>query len=233
MGRQALLRHQPDLCYFAKDLKGRFIAANAGFVAMIGLKTEGQVLAKTDFQVWPGFLAEQYTKDDAMVIASGAPLVNKVELVLRRDRTASWFATTKAPLRDPGGAIVGIEGLCRHLKKAKEPPEKSLRMPAVIGHIMDNYAGKIDIPALAALEYLSVKQFERRFKQEYGMVPVKYIQRIRLDAARQLLAVTRLPIARIGREAGFYDGSHFSHQFTKYTGLSPKAFREKHLQPPD
>jgi AraC family L-rhamnose operon regulatory protein RhaS len=77
---------------------------------------------------------------------------------------------------------------------------------------------------------LSVKQFERKFKQEYGEVPVRYIQRIRLDAARQLLAMSRLPIAQISRETGFYDSSHFAHQFQKYTGLSPTAFRNKHLQ---
>lgn len=232
-GRQSLLRHLPDLCYFAKDLQGRFLAANAGFLEMIGFKGEAQVLGKTDFQVWPGFLAEQYVKDDAEVIASGVPLVNKVELVLRRDRTAKWFSTTKVPLQDPGGTVIGVEGLCRYLKKAREPVEPTLKMPAVIDHIMENYHGKIDIPALAALESLSVKQFERKFKQEYGMAPIRYIQRIRLDAARQLLAYTRLPISRIGRETGFHDSSHFSHQFAKYGGLSPKAFRDKHFRPPD
>ena len=75
---------------------------------------------------------------------------------------------------------------------------------------------------------LSLKQFERNFKQEYGEVPVSYIQRIRSEAARQLLVMTDLPIAKIARETGFYDGSHLSHQFRKYTGLSPKAYREKH-----
>lgn len=227
-GAQSLLRHLPDIGYFAKNLHGQFIAANACFVEMIGCKSEAALVGKTDFQVWPGFLAEQYVKDDALVIESGQAMVHKVELVLGRDRSANWFATTKVPLYNGGEAVVGLEGICRYLKKAKVPLEPAMKLPVVMAYIMENYSRKIDIPALAALAELSVKQFERKFKQEYGMVPIQYIQRIRLDAARQLLAVTRLPIAQISRETGFYDSSHFSHQFAKYTGLSPKAFRQRH-----
>ncbi len=228
VGGQALMRHLPDIGYFAKDRRGIFIAANAGFLDMSGCKTEEQLLGKTDFHIWPAYLAEQYVKDDARVIASAAPLINKIELVIGSDRAADWFATTKVPLMGPGGAVVGIEGTCRYLKRAKTPIDESMKMPSVIAYIMENYSRKIDIPALAAIACLSVKQFERKFKKEYGAVPIQYLQRIRLDAARQLLVVTRLPISRISAETGFYDGSHFTNQFTKYTGLSPKAYREKH-----
>jgi transcriptional regulator GlxA family with amidase domain len=165
-------------------------------------------------------------------MATGIPLINKVELVLRRDRSADWFATTKVPLVDAGGAVIGIEGICRHLKKAKVPAKAPLAFPDVLEYIMEYYHEKIDVPDLAAMASLSVKQFERRFKREYGMLPARYIQRIRLDAACQLLAVTDFPVARIGTETGFYDNSHFSRLFARYTGLSPKAFREKHRQPP-
>ena len=228
----ALFRHLPDTAYFAKDRHGRFVAANAPYLRMAGLKHEADILDKTDFDIWPVFLAEHYAKDDARVIDSAEPVVNRVELVQGRDRSADWFSTTKVPLRDASGAVVGLEGVCRHLKKARTPPETVLRMAVVIDYIMENYPGKIDIPALAKMASLSVKQFERNFKKEYGEPPLRYIQRIRLDAARQLLAVTRLPIGRIGRETGFYDTSHFSRQFQKYSGISPRAFRAKHPIPP-
>ena len=227
-GAQALLRHLPDIGYFAKDRQGRFVAANASFLAMAGCKTEAQLLGRTDHDVWPRFLADYYVKDDAKVMETAAPLVNKIELILRRGRSSDWFATTKVPLLDPGGAVIGVEGVSRYLRKARSPAEPVLTLAPAIDHIMEHYAGKIDVPALAALVSLSVKQFERRFKREYGSVPVRYILRIRLDAARQLLAGTRLSIAQIVRETGFYDNSHFTHQFQKYTGFSPKAFREKH-----
>jgi transcriptional regulator GlxA family with amidase domain len=161
---------------------------------------------------------------------TGAPLVNKIELVIRQDRSTEWFATTKVPLADFAGEVSGIEGICRYLKKAKTPDEKALRMPAVMAHIMEHYAERIEIPALAAMASLSVKQFERKFKQEYKEVPIKYIQRIRMDAACQLLAMTQLSIAQVSRETGFYDSSHFSNQFCKYTGQTPKAFRQQRMK---
>jgi PAS domain S-box-containing protein len=231
-GGMALFRHFQDAAYFAKDRHGRFVAANAAFVRMAGLKQETELLDKTDYDIWPTFLADHYVKDDSRVLESAEPVVNRVELVLGRDRSADWFATTKVPLRDPDGAVAGLEGVCRHLKKAKSPPDPGMRMPAVIEFIMENYPDKIDIPGLARMASLSVKQFERNFKKEYGEPPLRYIQRIRLDAARQLLAATRLPIGRIGRETGFYDTSHFSRQFQKSMGMSPRAFRAKHPIPP-
>jgi AraC-like DNA-binding protein len=228
-GGLALFRYIPDTGYFAKDRHGRFVAANAAFVRMAGLREESDLLDKTDYDIWPRFLAEHYVKDDSRVLDSAEPVVNRVELVLGRDRSADWFTTTKVPLRDSAGAVAGLEGVCRHLKKANSPPESTQLLPGVVDYIMENYSGKIEIPALARMALLSVKQFERNFKKEYGEPPLRYIQRIRLEAARQLLAVTRHPIGRIARETGFYDTSHFSRQFQKHSGHSPRAFRA--LQP--
>lgn len=230
MGGKALLQHMPDLGYFAKDREGRFIAVNSAFAEIAGEGDPERLLGKTDYDIWPHFLADHYLKDDAHVMKTGTPLVNKIELVIRQDRSTEWFATTKVALGGPEGEPSGIEGICRYLKKAKTPDEKTLRMPAVMAYIMEHYAERIEIPALAAMVSLSVKQFERKFKQEYAEVPVKYIQRIRLDAARQLLAMTHLTIAQVSRETGFYDSSHFSNQFCKYTGVTPKVFRQKHFK---
>lgn len=228
-GGYGLFRHISDLAYFAKDRQGRFTAANDSFIEMAGLLVEKDVLGKTDFDIWPHFLAEHYVKDDNRVMESKLPTVNRVELVLGRDRASDWFTTTKVPLLDASGQVIGLEGVCRYFKKAKAPLEQPIRLSAVIEFIMDNYQNRIDIPALAAMVSLSVKQFERMFKLEYGEVPIRYIQRIRLDVARQLLVMTRLPIVEISRETGFYDGSHFAHKFRTYTGLSPKAYRDKYL----
>jgi PAS domain S-box-containing protein len=230
MGGKALMQHMPDLGYFAKDRQGRFISANSAFAEIAGAGEPERLLGKTDHDIWPHFLADHYLKDDAQVMKTGKPLVNKIELVIRQDRSTEWFATTKVPLTGPDGEASGIEGICRYLKKAKTPDEKALRMPAVMAYIMEHYSERIEIPALAAMVSLSVKQFERKFKQEYAEVPVKYIQRIRLEAARQLLAMTRLTIAQVSRETGFYDSSHFSNHFCKYTGETPKVFRQKHFK---
>lgn len=224
----ALFQHIPELGYFAKDPEGRFLAANPAFAEMAGVADPGALIGKTDHAIWPRFLADLYRKDDAHVVRSGTAMVNKIELIIRPDRSTDWFATTKVPVAGPGGEPAGIEGVCRHLKKAKTPVGDTLRMPAVIAYIMEHYAERIEIPELARMASLSVKQFERNFSRQYGEVPVRYIQRIRLDAARQLLAMTDLPIAQVSRETGFYDSSHLSNHFRAYAGDTPLAFRRKH-----
>lgn len=226
-----MFRHIPDAGYFAKDRRGRFVAANATFVRMAGLSQESELLDKTDYDIWPRFLAEHYVKDDTRVLDSAEPVVNRVELVLGRDLSADWFTTTKVPMRDAAGSVAGLEGVCRHLKKANAPPDADRRLPGVVEYIMENYPEKLEIPALARMAMLSVKQFERNFKKEYGEPPLRYIQRVRLEAARQLLVVTRHPVGRIARETGFYDTSHFSRQFQKYSGLSPRTFRARNPAP--
>src|SRR6188768_3029492 len=127
MGGKALLQHMPDLGYFAKDRQGRFIAVNAAFAEIAGEGDPERLLGKTDHDIWPHFLADHYLKDDAQVMKTGTPLVNKIELVIRQDRSTEWFATTKVALAGPGpeGETPGIEGICRYLKKAKTPDEKT------------------------------------------------------------------------------------------------------------
>ncbi len=226
--RNTLFWHFPDLYYFAKDRQSRFIAANPAFLEMAGAKSEEALLGKTDYDIWLRFLAEKYVSDDQAVMATGRPLINKIELIIQSDRSTDWFATTKVPLFDPGGVLVGIEGVCRYLKKSGTPVKPVLEMSVVFDYVMENYSRKIEVPELAAMVSMSVKQLERKFKKEYGTLPMKYINRIRLDAACQLLVKTRLPISKVAMETGFYDSSHFANQFVKGMGLSPKEYREKH-----
>ena len=228
VNRNTLFWHFPDLSYFVKDRQSRFVAANPAFLEMAGVKSEQALLGKTDYDIWLRFLAEKYVSDDRAVMDTGRPLINKIELIIQSDRSTDWFATTKVPLRDATGEIVGIEGVCRYLKKSGSPVKPVLEMSAVFDFVMEHYSRKIEVPELAAMVSMSVKQLERKFKKEYGTLPMKYINRIRLDAACQLLVKTRMPISKVAMETGFYDSSHFANQFVKSMGISPKEYREKH-----
>jgi hypothetical protein len=57
-----------------------------------------QLLGKTDFNVWPRFLAEHYVKDDDRVMGTSVPIVNRIELIFRPDRSTDWFSTTNEGL---------------------------------------------------------------------------------------------------------------------------------------
>jgi AraC-like DNA-binding protein len=59
------------------------------------------------------------------------------------------------------------------------------------------------------------------------MTPRRYITQVRINAACVLLSETDETIAEVASRTGFYDQSHFTHQFTRHKGTSPRQYRER------
>ena len=117
----------PDSVY-VKDLECRKVIANLTEVRRSGVQTEAELIGKNDFDVHPKELAEQFFADDQAVLQSGQPIVNREEYVLTSEGEKNWILTTKIPLRDPKGKIIGLVGLGRdvtELKRATDELRKS------------------------------------------------------------------------------------------------------------
>ncbi len=108
-----------DLIY-AKDEQGRFIYANAALAAIVGAKSPDEILGKTDFDLNPPAAAEAYRADDEQVMRSGQPLMGREE-ELRDYKTGAlrWHSTTKVPLLDDQGKVIGIVGITRDITELK------------------------------------------------------------------------------------------------------------------
>jgi len=81
--------------------------------------------------------------------------------------------------------------------------------------------------ALASELAISPRHFVRRFKTATGETPLAYLQRIRIEAAKQTLETTSEPIDVITRQVGYEDTNSFRKLFKKNTGLSPKEYRDR------
>ena len=88
-----------------------------------------------------------------------------------------------------------------------------------------NIAEDIPLARLAATVGLSPSHFARAFRGATGEAPHRYLIRLRVEAAGQLLEQTRLPIIDVGLRCGFTQASHFATTFRKAMGLSPRAYR--------
>ena len=75
------------------------------------------ILGKTDHDLFPAFLADQFLADDEYVLA-GNRIVDRVELSHLPDGTTVWHVTNKIPLRGRDGAIIGTAGSTRPLDKS-------------------------------------------------------------------------------------------------------------------
>jgi PAS domain S-box-containing protein len=223
-----LFDHLPGIQFWIKGRDGRFVAANPAFLAHFGFTSFSQLKGKTDLDVSPPHLAEEYVLDDRNVLATGKALENKMELVREKQGGLRWYATTKVPLRDARGAIWGTAGTARRLDVSDEGQSPVHGLGEVVNYIQENLGGTLSVRGLAGQAGLSVVQFERRFKRLFRETPLKYIIRQRIRAACGLLLHTDLSAAEISRRTGFSDQSYFTKRFFAHMRIAPLAYRRKY-----
>ncbi len=86
----------------------------------------------------------------------------------------------------------------------------------------------ISVHQLAGRAVMSPSTFHRRFQAATGDTPLRWLNRQRVDRARQLLETTELDITTIARRCGLGTTANLRQQFGRHTGLSPSAYRDRH-----
>jgi transcriptional regulator GlxA family with amidase domain len=94
--------------------------------------------------------------------------------------------------------------------------------------IEDNYQDKITVDQLADMLALSRRNLERRFKKATANSVVEYIQRVKVEAAKNSLESSRETVNEVMYQVGYTDAKAFRDTFRRITGLSPKQYRDKY-----
>ncbi len=119
---RTLIDNLPDLI-FIKDVQGRFILYNSAVERFVGAATSDEIYGKTVYDFSPPKLAAQYEADDRTVLESGQPIVNREEPSADVTGEWRWSSTTKVPLRNLAGEIVGLIGVSRDITARKRVEE--------------------------------------------------------------------------------------------------------------
>ena len=96
-------------------------------------------------------------------------------------------------------------------------------------YIEMHFEEEISLETLAQCTGYTPYYISRKFKQEMGMTPAAYLQKVRLDEAARLLSTTRMSVQAISAQLRFCSRSYFTEVFTREIGLPPAAYREKHM----
>ncbi|MDD5199183.1 MAG: PAS domain-containing protein [Terrimicrobiaceae bacterium] len=115
----ALLDYVPDAIYF-KDRHGRFLHASASVARRLRVDSPADVIGKTDFHFYTPEVAEATFVDEQRVIETARPLIGKMERIEMPDGTFRWSSTTKLPLRNRHGRIIGTCGITRDVTDLKK-----------------------------------------------------------------------------------------------------------------
>jgi|ETNmetMinimDraft_22_1059887.scaffolds.fasta_scaffold00906_4 AraC-like DNA-binding protein len=223
-----LFEYLPGAYFYAKDSRHRYVGSNEPVLRdVFGLESLDQLLGKTDLDFQPPALAGAYHAEDRRVMEAGATLPRQLWLVPHVRGAPSWYVSTKSPLRDPDGKVIGIVGVMYRVDSPADREHHFKELSHAIATIEARFSEDLSIAELAEESGLSSSQFNARFRELLRMSLTAYLQKLRVQAAQRLLAQSDRSIADIGHQVGFYDQSHFTKRFRSITGVTPLSYRKR------
>ena len=115
---RALMQNTPDHIYFM-DAEGRYLRVNQAMADALGLRDPSAVIGKTDADYFSPAVAEAAAAEEKKVRDSGSPVLSKEEHTIWPDGRETWDSTTRIPLRDRQGRIIGTFGISRDITESK------------------------------------------------------------------------------------------------------------------
>jgi two-component system response regulator YesN len=136
--------------------------------------------------------------------------------LLPLDNGAAIFSWYRRKLREYANVLV-VHNQSR-VERVVEQAEKYIRQ---------NYAHDVTLNGVSAEVFVSPQYLSRIFHSEKGISFIEYLNRYRIERAKELLYQKNVPITEVAFQAGYNDYKYFGNVFKKYTGLTPRDFRKK------
>jgi AraC-like DNA-binding protein len=234
MWRERIIPNQTAQAWL-KDVRSQFVAVSEAFAEACGV-TPGDMIGKTEAPFFPISIVERFRSDDRRAIAWSRLIV------VLEGSGEDRFRTFKAPVLDERGCVAGTAGLALpatwprartprtwldffslpcDARRASEPTWLRLIRRDLDG----GFTAPVSVTGLASKVGRDPVYVTRVFRQSYGVTPVGYAHRRRVEWIARALATSRLSLSQLGQEAGFADQSHMTRLFARYFGITPAAYR--------
>lgn len=224
---KVLFENIPGVSFFLKDKEHRLIAVDEGFLPRLGLKSDAELFGKTDFDLFPPRLAEHFRRDDRAVIKNKSPKLNILELVFNSQGLPDWYLTNKYPLFDRDGKVIGTIGTTRPYGDGELKWERDDEIGRAVSYIRKNFRKDLAIADLIQVSCLNHRKLHRGFVELFGVAPMQFITRTRIEAACDDLLTTSNKLSKIAKDNGFYDQSSFTQHFRRQMSITPLKYRKQ------
>lgn len=135
---RTLIDHLPDRIFF-KDTESRYLLDNKAHRELIGVASISELVGKTAFDFYPAHIAARMQAEDQAIVRSGEPLIDKEERVIQHDGdTSHWSLTSKIPLKNEQGQVVGLIGVSRDITERKRAEETLAQERNLLRTLIDN-----------------------------------------------------------------------------------------------
>ncbi len=191
---QMMLDNMPDQIYF-KDAQSRFIRNSSSQARALGLSDPAEAVGKSDFDFFPH--AQLSYEKEQEIIRSGKPIVDEEEWIVWPDGRETWVSTTKVPLPDQAGKIIGTFGISRDIterKRAEVELQKAKLELEATNKELEAFSYSVSHDLRSPLR--SIDGFSQALWEDYGnQLPEEalgYLTRIRSSAQRMAELIDNL-----------------------------------------
>lgn len=219
------------MTYFVKNHVGQYIAVNQTLANRCGVSDKTELIGRIATETFVKPLGQHFLAQDLTLIRTGKALINELEQHPYPHRGTGWCLTTKLPLRDNQGTVIGLVGMSRDLHLPKEDTSDFNSVARVIDAIRHRLDEPLKVSELAESAGLSTWQLDQRIRELFGVTAAQFILQTRMDAAAKRLRQTKDSIIQIALSVSYGDQSAFTRQFRKTFGMTPSVYRNHQETP--
>ncbi len=207
---QILLEQLPDAIYF-KDVDHRFIRVNRTLASWYGLKDPAEAVGKRDGDFFTPELARSNDEAEDEILKTGIPRVDIEEKLVWPDGKVVWTSSTRLPLRDATGAVIGTFGIFRdigpHLQAKKEIRRAEAMYRTLVDNLPQNFfrkdlEGRVVFANQQYCKTMGKPLKELVGKNDFDFFPEKLARKYREDDARVLQTGVALDVIEAHKPPG-------------------------------
>ena len=173
---ETIMKYSQDSIYF-KDLNYRFIAVNITKAFHHGIEDPVMMIGKTDFDFFAEDTAREIHEIEKSILENRRPVTGMIEKILRSDGRTTWSSSSKYPLYDKDGNVIGLWGISRDITESETAKKALFDAEKKLEKIIVNISDVITITDITGI----INYMSSNIEKQFGWTPRDLIGKTGLD----------------------------------------------------